>query len=107
MTHNERRATPAGPCWDATRRDGAIYSGGVDISGTAWSRAADNIGPGFAWLDGANTGIDRTRVAEACYRLVLDDTLAVSADLQYMKDELDSGPDATGFICGMRATLAF
>ena len=85
----------------------AIYSGGLDISGTAWGRAADNIGLGMAWLDGANTGINRTRVAEAYYRLVLDDAWAVSADLQYMKDDLDQDQDVEGFIYGVRATLEF
>lgn len=84
-----------------------IYSGGLDINGTAWGRAGDNIGLGVAWLEGANTGIDRTHVVEAYYRWVLDGTLAVSADLQYMKDDLDRGTDASGMIYGLRATVEF
>ena len=92
---------------DAAVDYSALYSGGLDISGTAWGRAADNLGLGYACLDGANTGIDRTHVAEAYYRWVLDDTLAVSADLQYMKDDLGSGPGAEGFIYGLRATTVF
>lgn len=85
----------------------ALYSGGLDISGSGWGRAADNIGVGYAWLDGANSGIAHTHVAEAYYRLALLDGLAVSADLQYMKDAVDNGPGAEGFICGLRATAEF
>ena len=84
-----------------------LYSGGLDISGTGWGRAGDNIGLGYAWLDGANSGTAHTHVAEAYYRLALDAGLAVSADLQYMKDAVDNGPGAEGFICGLRATAEF
>jgi carbohydrate-selective porin OprB len=84
-----------------------LYSGGIDISGSAWGRAADNIGLGYAWVDGANSDTDRTDVAEAYYRLVLADGLAVSAELQYMKHDMGSGPGAGGFLCGLRATAEF
>lgn len=85
----------------------AIFSGGIDIVGSRWGRAADNIGIGYAWLDGAGSGIDDTHVAEAYYRLVLDDAFAVSADLQYMKDDMVNDVGAEGFICGLRLTLEF
>lgn len=43
----------------------ALYSGGVDISGSPWGRAGDNIGLGYAWLDGVHGDVDSTHVAEA------------------------------------------
>lgn len=85
----------------------ALYSGGLDIRGIAWGRTLDNLGLGYACLVGANTGIDRTHVAEVYYRLVLDETMAVSADLQYMKDDLESAASAEGFLFGLRATVEF
>ena len=34
----------------------AVYSGGFDFKGAAWGREADNIGIGFAYLNGGNSG---------------------------------------------------
>jgi porin len=85
----------------------AIYSGGIDIRGTAWGRLLDNIGIGIVYLEGGNSRIISTRIAEGYYRLVLNPYLAITADIQYMQDRLDNLPETEGFIYSIRATLNF
>jgi porin len=91
----------------ASVRYRSIYSGGLDISGNLWSRVRDNVGLGVAYLQGGNRSIDFSWIAETYYRMVFHEHLALTADLQYMRDvELDgSGPE--GFILGLRAVTAF
>jgi porin len=54
-------------------------------------------------------GIDRTQVLEGYYRLVLNDYLALTADVQYMKDDYKDSADSEpkGVILGFRATAEF
>jgi len=85
----------------------AIYSGGIDIRGTTWGRVLDNIGIGLVYLDGGNSRIIRTRIAEAYYRMVLNPYLAFTADIQYMRDQYSSIPDAEGMIYSLRVTVNF
>jgi hypothetical protein len=80
----------------------SIYSGGLDISGNLWGRARDNVGLGIGFLEGGNESIDYSRVAEAYYRLVFKEHLAVTADLQYMRDVQRDGSGPEGFILGLR-----
>ena len=82
-------------------------SGGLDIKGWQWGRNRDNIGLAFGYLTGGNQDIMHTQVAEAYYRIVFHEQFALSADLQYMKDDKKSGKDPTGFILGLRADLRF
>ena len=84
-----------------------LFSGGIDISGKLWGREEDNIGIGYAYLDGGNAGIDSSQVAEAYARFVLNDYFALTLDLQYMKDEIDYGDDPEGFIGGLRMIAEF
>ena len=37
---------------------------GLNISGRLWSRTDDNVGIGFAYLDGGNLELDKTYVFE-------------------------------------------
>ena len=84
-----------------------LFSGGLNITGKWYGREADNIGLGYAYLNGRND-FDYSRVAEAYWRVVLNDIFAVTADLQYMKDKYDSGrDDVKGFIGGLRMTAEF
>jgi len=87
----------------------AIYSGGINISGSLWERENDNIGLGYAYLHGGNLDIDQTQVFEGYYRLVLNEYLAVTADVQYIKDDYkeSSVPEPEGVILGVRATAEF
>ena len=85
----------------------SIYSGGFDISGKLWGRSDDNVGVGFAYLDGGNLNIDHTYVAETYYRATLNDYFAITADLQYMNDDYVTGDGPDGVIFGIRATAEF
>jgi hypothetical protein len=87
----------------------AIYSGGVNISGSLWRRENDNIGLGYSYLNGGNLDIEQTQVFEGYYRLVLNEYLALTADVQYMKDDYKEGstPEPKGVILGLRATAEF
>lgn len=86
----------------------AVYAGGLDFNGGAWGREGDNIGIGYAWLDGGNGDIDGSRVAEAYYRAAVNDYLALTADVQYLKDDrIGSAPgqeDPQGWVVGLRLT---
>jgi hypothetical protein len=54
-----------------------------------------------------NQGVERTRVAEAYYRFVVLPALAITADGQYMGDDLRSVNGPEGSVIGFRATAAF
>ncbi len=83
-----------------------LFSGGVNITGRWYGRSQDNIGIGYAYLNGEN-GLDDTQVAEIYWRIVLNDHLAVSADLQYMEDNYDDPrqEDINGVIAGVRVAI--
>jgi porin len=85
----------------------SIYSGGVDIRGAAWDRILDNIGLGVAYLEGGNTRINNSRIAEAYYRMVVNPYLAFTADVQYMRDEYYQITGAEGIIFSLRASVNF
>jgi hypothetical protein len=85
----------------------AIYSGGLNIRGTSWGRLLDNIGAGVVYLEGGNTSLGNTRIAESYYRLVLNPYVAITADIQYMQDRFKQAPDISGFIYSLRGTVNF
>lgn len=85
-----------------------LYSGGLDVNGGLWNRTDDNVGIGFAYLDGGNLDVDKTYVFETYYRAIITDHLAITADAQWMKDDLDTGgDDPEGWILSLRATAEF
>jgi hypothetical protein len=92
---------------DAAVHYDAIWSGGIDINGSPWNRAEDNIGVGYAYLDGGNQDIRWSQAAEAYYRFVINHYLALSADLQYMQDDVRHQESPKGFIYGLRLTAEF
>jgi hypothetical protein len=59
-------------------------------------------GLAYGYLDGADTGIANTNVAELYYRFAANDFLALTADIQYMADDYDTGEDLDGWIFGVR-----
>jgi porin len=84
-----------------------LFSGGLNITGKWYGRAQDNIGIGYAYLNGEND-LDFTQVAEVYWRLVLNDYFAVTADLQYMQDKYEPDQDdLDGLIGGLRLTAEF
>jgi porin len=84
-----------------------IYSGGIDIGGAVWGRDGDNIGLAYAFLDGEFGGIRHTHLIESYYRLVFDDHLAGTADIQYIQDHVSEGDDASGLVFGLRLVAEF
>lgn len=85
----------------------ALFSGGLNITGKWYGRENDNIGIGYAYLNGKND-FDYTQVAEVYWRFVLNDYFAVTANAQYMQDEFDSDEDdIDGFILGIRGAVEF
>ncbi len=85
----------------------AIGSGGINISGVPWKRPDDTIGLGYAYLHGGNMEVRQSQVAEVYYRFVLNDYLALSADIQYLKDDLRNQEDPAGFLYGLRLVAEF
>jgi porin len=85
----------------------ALYSGGIDFKGRAWGRDADNIGLGYAYLNGANQDIETSHVAEAYYRWQLGEVLGLTADVQYQVDDYKVGGGPRGWTFGLRAAAEF
>jgi hypothetical protein len=84
-----------------------LYSGGLDIRGTAWRRPADNIGLAYGYLSGGNVDLDHSHVAEAYYRYVINEQLSLTADLQYMRDRLEDADGPEGLLFALRTTFEF
>ena len=85
----------------------AIYSGGIDIKGSAWGRNGDNIGVGYAYLYGGSLDIENSQVAEAYYRWQMGEVFALTADIQYQQDKYKTDTGPSGVILGFRATAEF
>ena len=84
-----------------------LCSGGVDISGKLWGREQDNIGIGYAYLDGANQDLDSSNIFEAYVRFLINEYFALTADVQYVKDNMKTGDDPKGFVSGLRLVAEF
>jgi len=84
-----------------------VLSGGLNITGKWYGRESDNIGIGYAFLNGKNN-FDYSQVAEVYWRFVLNDFFAVTVDAQYMEDKFDTDEnDISGFIFGIRGAVEF
>lgn len=84
-----------------------LYSGGINISGKLWGREVDNIGIAYGYLYGGNQDIDNTHVAEAYVRFALHEYVALTLDMQYMRDKYEIDDEIKGFIYGLRAVAEF
>jgi hypothetical protein len=85
----------------------AIYSGGLDIRGSLWGRPADNIGIGYAHLNGGNQDVAHSHVLETYVRVAINPVFAITGDIQYMKDAVQAAENPDGWVFGMRATAEF
>ena len=92
---------------DAAVDYSAIYSGGLDFKGPIWGRPDDNIGIGYAYLNGGSLDIDASQVAEAYYRWQLGEVFGLTADVQYMRDDYKAGGGPRGWVFGFRAAAEF
>jgi porin len=87
----------------------ALYSGGLNITGKWYGREEDNVGIGYAYINGDNdSDIDRTQVLEVYWRVAFNDYFCATADFQYVQDKYDnSDDDIDGIIGGIRMTAEF
>ena len=86
----------------------SIYSGGFNINGNIWGRETDEIGIGYAYMDGADeSDIKHTHAAETYLKLALSDYNDITFDVQYIKDSVQHGDDSEGFIYGVRVNAYF
>jgi hypothetical protein len=51
--------------------------------------------------------VDHTDVIEAYVRVALNEYLALTGNVQYMKDNMKEGDSPDGWIFGLRATVEF
>ena len=85
-----------------------IYSGGVNINGKLWGRKDDEIGLGYAYLNGADCGdIDNTNAIEAYTKFKISDFSDITFDIQYINDNLKRGEERKGITYGVRANAYF
>jgi hypothetical protein len=85
----------------------SLYSGGLDINGKNWRREQDNIGIGYAYLEGGNQDLDNAYIFETYIRFLLNEYFAVTADLQYQVNNMKQGDSPSGFISGVRCVVEF
>lgn len=85
-----------------------IYSGGVNINGKLWGREEDEIGIGYAYLDGAcSSDLDNTTAFETYAKFRMTSFSDVTLDIQYIKDDMKDGKDRDGVIYGIRMNAYF
>ena len=85
-----------------------IYSGGVNINGKIWGREKDEIGLGYAYLNGTDKGdLDSTNAFETYAKFKISKFSDVSPDIQYIDDNLKHGENRKGFIYGVRVNAYF
>ncbi len=92
---------------DAAIEAKAVYSGGLDINGRLWSREQDNIGIGYAYVDGGNQDLDAAHVFETYVRFLLNKYVALTVDLQYQENKMKQGDSPSGFISAVRCVVEF
>ena len=85
-----------------------VYSLGLNVNGKLWGREKDEIGVGYAYLEGADRAeINHTNAAEAYIKFQLCDFSDLTFDLQYMQDKIRENKDPEGFIYGIRLNTYF
>lgn len=85
----------------------ALYSGGLNINGHLWGRPDDRLGIGYAHLDGGNGDVNTSHVAEVYYRFVINEHLAMTGDIQLLRDKAVGGGGPKGAIFSLRGIREF
>jgi porin len=87
----------------------SLLSAGLNVNGALWGRAQDELGLGYAYLEGEDhSHIDHSLALEAYVRFQLTRHMDLSLDLQYLEDddhELNRDPRA--WIPGLRINTIF
>lgn len=85
-----------------------LFSGGINISGRLWGREQDNIGLGYAFLDGVGrAGLDSTNALEGYVRFRINDLSFLTFDIQHLRDKYQDSSRVDGTVYGMRFTFQF
>lgn len=85
-----------------------LYSGGINISGKAWGREKDNLGIGYAFLDGSSRGsLASTNAIEGYARFKITDFSHITFDVQYLRDKYLDSSKVDGMIYGVRFVVEF
>ncbi|MGI9383779.1 MAG: carbohydrate porin [Methyloligellaceae bacterium] len=93
---------------DAAVTHDAMYSGGLVLKGIMWGLENHSVGLGYGFLDGGNQTISGTHVAEVYYKVQIDERFSVTADVQYMRDNVRAGAASPhGYIFGVRSTVEY
>lgn len=93
---------------DAQIDHDAVYSGGLNINGKLWGRENDELGLGYAYLNGADKAeIDNTNAIEAYAKFKITEFSDVTFDVQYIKDDMRQAKDKDGVIYGARLNAYF
>jgi porin len=86
----------------------AMASLGLSVKGGLWGRSDDHAGFGYAWLDGGNGDIETSHALEAYVSFALTPAVALTLDIQYMRDDLrDDQADRRAWIPGARLIASF
>lgn len=96
--------------WDLTDAAGTYqsgYEGGFDFNGAVWGRQGDRVGIAYGHAHGGNSDIFQSDVVETYCRFAVNDSLALTADMQWMKDSYPGAEDPAGWIFGVRAVTEF
>ena len=93
---------------DAQIERDQLYSIGLNLNGKAWGREEDELGLGYAYLEGAdNAEIDNTHAVEGYVKFKVTDYSDLSLDIQYVKDNYKHGDDNNGMVYGARYAISF
>jgi len=85
-----------------------IYSGGINVNGKLWRRENDEIGIGYAYLNGScSSDIDHTIAFETYAKFQISTFSDVTLDVQYISDEMMDNDDRDGVIYGIRMNAYF
>ena len=85
-----------------------LYSIGLSLNGKAWGREEDELGLGYAYLEGADKAdIDNTHGVEGYVKFKVTNYSDLSLDVQYVKDNYKHGVDNDGMVYGARYAISF
>jgi porin len=80
----------------------STWTAGLDLAGSAWGRARDNVGIGLGYVDGGNLDLRDGYGGELYYRHVLNEVWALSGSVQYGFNDLKGPDNAEVWTFGLR-----
>ena len=85
-----------------------FYSGGLNVNGSLWGRASDEVGLAIAYEKGANLSeFDNLKVAEAYVKVKVLERTDLTLDVQYIDQTKKDGRRDAGTVYGFRINSFF